>query len=315
MPRASSRSSSSAESSSWPAASSSCVGRERVLVQLRARQPHVQRHRHEPLLGAVVQVALQPPALLEADSQHALARAAQLLHLRAQLRLEPLVHERERGGGPTAWTCGSASASRVVDDRRRRIRRRARPCGSRGPDRRWAARRAAPEVHVAPAAPAASRRARARSPRAPRRARRAGCPRAASRSRRLIRRVTAPPSRRRARTSEPRKRYGTSANGTSEITNAMSAALLSESADCSTRFPISAIISATPAAYIGVRGGARRAWPPASGGSGCGAQHDQNDADEVDRDARRRPRPTGCPGSANTLSGQFAHSTRGSTKR
>ena len=36
------------------------------------------------------------------------------------------------------------------------------------------------------------------------------------------------------------------------MTKAMSAALLSEPADCRMRFPISAIISATPAAYIGV---------------------------------------------------------------
>ena len=75
------------------------VGRERVLVQLRARDPDVERHRHEPLLGAVVQVALEPAALLEADAEHPLARAAQLVDLRAQLRLEPLVQERERGGG------------------------------------------------------------------------------------------------------------------------------------------------------------------------------------------------------------------------
>ena len=100
MPRASSRSSSSADSSSSPRAREQLLGRERVLVQLGAREPDVQRHRDQPLLGAVVQVALEPPPLLEPDLEHALARAAQLGDLRAQLGVQPLVLEREPGGRP-----------------------------------------------------------------------------------------------------------------------------------------------------------------------------------------------------------------------
>src|SRR5215207_7734901 len=74
------------------------VGRDRVLVQLRARKPVVQSHGDETLLGAVVQVALEPAALLEADLEHALPRAAELVDLRAQRRVEAFVLERERGG-------------------------------------------------------------------------------------------------------------------------------------------------------------------------------------------------------------------------
>ena len=69
-----------------------------VLAQAAARQAHVEGHRDQPLLGAVVQVALQAPALLQADAEHPLARRAQLLDLRAQLGVEALVLERQRGG-------------------------------------------------------------------------------------------------------------------------------------------------------------------------------------------------------------------------
>ena len=78
MPRASSRSSSSA--------SASCVG---ASLEIRAAPPgscsklpskaQLQRERHEPLLGAVVQVALQPPALGVAGLHDARARARELL--------------------------------------------------------------------------------------------------------------------------------------------------------------------------------------------------------------------------------------------
>ena len=65
MPRASSRSSSSARASSSRAASSmlgrACSGR--AVDAAPPREPELQRQRDEPLLGAVVQVALQAPAL------------------------------------------------------------------------------------------------------------------------------------------------------------------------------------------------------------------------------------------------------------
>ena len=70
----------------------------RVVAHPVAREAHAERHRYEPLLGAVVQVALEAATLLEPDAQHARARVAQLRHLRAQLGVEALVLERHRGG-------------------------------------------------------------------------------------------------------------------------------------------------------------------------------------------------------------------------
>ena len=54
---------------------------------------------HQPLLRAVVQVALEPPALLVACGHQALARRAQLLQLRLGLRVQVIVLERDRRGG------------------------------------------------------------------------------------------------------------------------------------------------------------------------------------------------------------------------
>ena len=85
MPRASSRSSSSATSAPRRRAR----GRASSRVAAR-RQPQHQRERHEPLLRAVVQVALQPPALGVARRDDAGARGGEL---RARLR----VGQRLRG--------------------------------------------------------------------------------------------------------------------------------------------------------------------------------------------------------------------------
>ena len=50
-----------------------------VLVELRLGDTEQQRRRDEPLLGAVVQVALEPPALLVAGPDDAGARRLQVL--------------------------------------------------------------------------------------------------------------------------------------------------------------------------------------------------------------------------------------------
>ena len=98
MPRASSRSSSSAASSSaprWPSSSSVCSS-----PSTRARASRsFERHRHEPLLGPVVEVALQPAPFVECRLHAAAALIAELLDLGAQLRVQPLVLQRERGRG------------------------------------------------------------------------------------------------------------------------------------------------------------------------------------------------------------------------
>ena len=64
-----------------------------------ARHPQLQRHRHEPLLGSVVEVALEPAPLAECRVHPAPALVAQLLDLRPQLRVQALVLERQRGRG------------------------------------------------------------------------------------------------------------------------------------------------------------------------------------------------------------------------
>ena len=69
-----------------------------VTVQPRTKQPEPQRERDEPLLGAVVEVALESPARRVAGIDDARTRGAKLLELRAQLGVEPFVLERERGG-------------------------------------------------------------------------------------------------------------------------------------------------------------------------------------------------------------------------
>jgi hypothetical protein len=69
----------------------------RVGRQLRAEELQRQGQRHEPLLGAVVQVALEPPPLGVARLDDAGTRCAQLVEPRAHLSLEALVLESEAG--------------------------------------------------------------------------------------------------------------------------------------------------------------------------------------------------------------------------
>ena len=128
----------------------------------RAQQPQVERERDELLLGAVVQVALQPPARGVGGLHDAGARDPQVLDAGAQVGLQPLVVERQRRGRR-----GRVDELRrrvelgVVDDRRHPapvvLDRRPRAARSRGPG-------AAPGARARPRTPrgrAASRRSTA----------------------------------------------------------------------------------------------------------------------------------------------------------
>ena len=98
MPRASSRSSAVAAASSSIASSSSSAVVAGSRLELVARQPQVHRQRHQPLLGAVVEVALDPAPLRVAGLDDPRPRGAQLLDLGPQLGVELLVLGAERGG-------------------------------------------------------------------------------------------------------------------------------------------------------------------------------------------------------------------------
>ena len=91
-----------------------------------------QREGDEPLLGAVVQVALEPAALRRAGLDEPGARRPQLLDARAQLRLQALVLDREAGrGGDGAHELGVVAQRAVVHDRAHERARRARPASRR----------------------------------------------------------------------------------------------------------------------------------------------------------------------------------------
>ena len=156
--------------------------------------PQLKGDGDEPLLRAVVEVALQPPPLRVAGGDDALARGAQLREPVLGLGLQPRVVERDRGrGGDGLDELGIVVERRVVDehpelaavalDRRRRTvatrRGRRRPavrrrrCRSARParDRRGrAVDRRASWRGPPPAARRAACRARGRDPRVPPRA-------------------------------------------------------------------------------------------------------------------------------------------------
>ena len=95
----------------------------RQVVDRRILQPHpqhaqLQRERDELLLGAVVQVALDPAARRVAGLHDPQARHAQLLHARLQVGLQTLVVERQRSGrgGGRDQLRGRVERG-VVDDR------------------------------------------------------------------------------------------------------------------------------------------------------------------------------------------------------
>src|SRR6185312_9906635 len=71
----------------------------RVVLELAPREPELQRQRDEALLGAVVEVALQAAALAHRDLHEPRPRRLELFDPRAQLGLEALVLELQRGRG------------------------------------------------------------------------------------------------------------------------------------------------------------------------------------------------------------------------
>ena len=79
MPRASSRSSSSPCGELVLRRGQSLAGGWRILLELHADQGQVDREGYQPLLCAVVQVALEPPALGIPGLDDARARGGQLL--------------------------------------------------------------------------------------------------------------------------------------------------------------------------------------------------------------------------------------------
>ena len=145
------------------------LGAVGVLAQACLRQPHRQRQRDEPLLGAVVQVALEPPPLGRAGLDDAGARAraaprparaaapaAARSRSRARRRPRPSARARRR-----RRACGRARS-------RRRGGPRARPASRRARDRRRrAARRGGRRRRPSVAGPRASRRPAASGRRAP----------------------------------------------------------------------------------------------------------------------------------------------------
>ena len=93
-------------------------GAVRVRLQAALGQPELQRERDQALLGAVVQVALQAPALEHRDLDDPRARGLQLVEAGAQLGLQALVLQRQRGGGgDRAHEPGLVGQRGVVDDR------------------------------------------------------------------------------------------------------------------------------------------------------------------------------------------------------
>ena len=120
MPRASSRSSSSDCGELAARRRDELLRRRRVAADVGLDQPQLQRERDEPLLRAVVQVALEPPALGVAGRDDALARGLQLGEPRlATPRCEVLVLERDRGrGADRLEQLRVVVERRVVDERR-----------------------------------------------------------------------------------------------------------------------------------------------------------------------------------------------------
>ena len=72
-------------------------------AELRLREPQCERERDEPLLRAVVQVALEPPALGVGGLDEPRARPLQLAELHLELPLQPLALEHQPGARERAF--------------------------------------------------------------------------------------------------------------------------------------------------------------------------------------------------------------------
>ena len=117
IPRASSRSSSSDWESSSPAELTSCSASAGSRADAALDHPQLERDGDEPLLRAVVEVALEPPPLRVAGGDDALARGAQLREPVLGLGLQPRVVERDRGrGGDGLDELRIVVERRVVDE-------------------------------------------------------------------------------------------------------------------------------------------------------------------------------------------------------
>ena len=195
MPRASSRSSAARWRASPTARRPSGGGL--VAVQLGLQQPQVERQRDELLLGAVVEVALDPAAGVVGGLDDAHARDAQLLDAGAQVGLQALVVDRQRGaGGGGVDELRPGVELGVVDDRGDAAavaldrgpgaaRSRARAAAPRGrPRRRRSGARAASRRPTACGRRGSRRASRAPGPRAARSARAARATASASSVRR-----------------------------------------------------------------------------------------------------------------------------------
>ena len=98
-----------------------------LIADLGAQQPQREREHHQPLLGAVVEIALEPAALGIAGLDGTGARRAQLLQAGSSLRLQPLVVERQPGGSARSPRADRGRRAARRDGRsRRRAGRRAR---------------------------------------------------------------------------------------------------------------------------------------------------------------------------------------------
>ena len=93
-------------------------GRLRVARDQVSRQAQVDAERHQPLLCSVVEVPFEPPAFRVSRGDDPRARGAELVNAGAQLGVQPLILECERGRGAdclheVALLCKVG----VVDDR------------------------------------------------------------------------------------------------------------------------------------------------------------------------------------------------------
>ena len=95
------------------------------------RAPELERERDQPLLRAVVQVALDPTPLLVGRGDDPRARLLHLLELRAHLRVEPRVLEGETGSGARPRPASAPPAGSDRGRARRAARRRARSASPR----------------------------------------------------------------------------------------------------------------------------------------------------------------------------------------
>ena len=112
-------------------------------AELALRAPELERQRHEPLLRAVMEIALDPAALLVRRGDDARPRLLHRLELRPDLGMEARVHEREaRRGGDRLDELRLLAQRRVVDEHGQRLAlvldpghraRRARPREPRAP--------------------------------------------------------------------------------------------------------------------------------------------------------------------------------------